>query len=457
MSITQYPDAFNATELQVWNNAAFDVRDSVVDSVSIFKNVDDRSDSSKENWVDSPIQVKSPVFDRSPLRVNNNNNAMMINSGFKIVSKQSLLVDKSTTTTISDNGSEEDKLRDQRKIDMEIEEIEGEISRLSTRLKALRFEKLEQSVKSIEKRGKIVAAKFMEPRQSSNKNTDSVKKTEEKNLVKVSNRRGLSLGPAEIYSAAKSRRQTMLLTSKPDITPVVSTQNRRKSCFFKLEGINEEKVTKQRGKSSSVSPKAHKTVSKIPAPKQSMTTIGSRKVVRKEDGIISSIQPRKLFVDVEKSTKKPIKPGRFVASRYNQMLNQGNGGNSVASEARKRSLTGNSVPCEVRKRSLPENAMEESNKRRTSLENSRVKKKWDIPNEVVICKEGSVSKIGDVALPKIKTLRFVNQSPRDSGAAKRVAELVGRKSYFGADEGEAKLVGQALTFEEGEEDDFEDS
>ncbi|GAV68850.1 hypothetical protein CFOL_v3_12353 [Cephalotus follicularis] len=372
----------------------------------------------------------------------------------KLVSKQGV-IDKSAISKIR---SEEGDGR----IDIEIEEIEREIDRLSLRLEALRLEKAERCKKTVEKRGRIVSAKFMEQKQSI-KNLDAVKKIEE-SLISSSktriSRRGVSLGPAEIFTAVKSRPSMAI---KPEITPVQSIQSRRKSCFFKLQDIDEDKETKERGHSLSLNPKYWKTVSKIQAPKQAVSTIGSKRPVKKDDGVISSIQPKKLFKDGEKSAplKKPIKPGRVVASRYNQaVMNQANV-QTTASEARKRSL--------------PEDNKEESNKRHASRENgmehcrglksesNRVKKRWEIPSEVVVYKGFkeeeeeeclvSISEIGNV-LPKIRTNRCVNDSPRDSGAAKRVTDLVGRKTYFCAEEDEPHVgsVCQALRFDFEEEE-----
>jgi hypothetical protein len=117
---------------------------------------------------------------------------------------------------------------------------------------------------------------------------------------------------------------------------------------------------------------------------------------------------------------------------------------------------------------LPDNEKEDVNKRRASrgngacqrMDSGRVKKKWEIPIEVVVYKgddEGesppTVSTVADV-LPKIRTVRCVAETPRDSGAAKRVVDLVGKKPYFCIEEAEAgDSVCQALSFagEDGEE------
>ena len=429
MSVLQYPDTLNGQELQIWNNAAFDngesedstaMKGSWANLKSVYMNQSLESDCSKENL--SPRLNKSPT---SSLKSCVPNKPLQVNSSIKNSQMKQL---KSV--------SKEEETRDERKIDIEIEEIEKEISRLSSRLEALRLEKIDIKTKAIEKRGRFVPAKFMEQKH--------MKKSEE-NLLSAAkskpNRRGMSLGPAEIFSAGKSRPSL----GKPEIiTPVLSIQNRRKSCFWKLQEIDELKVTKERGKSLSVSPKSRKTA----APKvQAVTTVGSKKTVKKEDNVLSLIQPRKLFREGEKSvSKKPLKPGRMVASRYNQITNDA-----------------------ARKRSWPDNDKEESNrcdKRRTSRENLvnsgrnqktesiRVKKKWEIPSEVVVNKGSppSIAKMSDV-LPKIRTVQCVDQSPRDSGAAKRVAELVGRKSFFSIEEEEEEeeeegFVCQALRFDD---------
>ncbi|KAL5861195.1 hypothetical protein ACOSQ4_002491 [Xanthoceras sorbifolium] len=464
MSVLQYPDTFNGQELQIWHNAAFDngesedstaIKGSWSNLQSAYVNQSLQSDCSKENL--SPVMMNSPV---STLKSSLPVKPLQVNSSVKM-SQRNLL--KSVSVIGMKTGSdEEEEQRDERKIDTEIEEIEKEISRLSSRLEALRIEKIDVRFKSntTEKRGRIVPAKFKEQKQSF-KNLETLKKVEDTLLSSAKsklNRRGLSLGPAEIFSAAKSRQSL----GKPELTtPLQSIQSRRKSCFWKLQEIDELKVTKERGKSLSLSPKSRKTAaSKVQAPKQAMTTVGSKKQMKKEESLLSLIPPRKLFKDGEKSVpnKKPLKPGRMVASRYNQITN------------------------DARKRSLPENDKEESNrcdKRRASRENlsnsvriqkndTRVKKKWEIPSEVVVYMGSSspppsISKIREV-LPKIRTVQCVNGSPRNSGAAKRVAELVGRKSFFCSDvaeeeeeeEAEEGSVCQALNFDEDCDDGFEE-
>ena len=467
MSVLQYPEAMNGPDLQIWNNAAFDNEESE-SSVSAIKasswstlqpdmvnqsSESFQSDNGKENlspgFVKTPVCVKSSVPIK-PLQVN----SAILNSKakpLKLLFKEGLL-EPFSKEDYEEEDAEREKERYEKKIDSEIEEIENEISRLSSKLEALRIEKAEQNKKTTEKRGRIVPAKFLEPKQS------SVVKIDQEILPSSTkpklNRRGLSLGPSEIVAGTGFRR-----LSKIEITPVQTIQSRRKSCFWKLQDIDELRVTKERGKSLSLSPKSRKTISKTqgPLPKQAATTVSTKRGVKKEEAVLSSIQPKKLFKEGEKSVtaKKSIKTGRVVASRYNQTaINDG------------------------RKRSLPEDDKEEGkriDKKRMSLAGkqrgigkelscrsqgteNRVKKKWEIPSEVVVFKgleeekEKSplpVGELGDV-LPKIKTFRCVKESPRDSGPAKRVAELIGRRSYFSSDEDVegSSSVCQALSFAE---------
>lgn len=274
-----------------------------------------------------------------------------------------------------------DQNQELKKIDDEIEETKKEIDRLSSRLRVLEAKK----AKKLKEIGE--------------------------------NKRGLSLGPSE--------------------------QSRRKSCFWKLPEIDEEKrIDKERGKS--VSPKSRKGLT---VTRNAATTVGIRKGVKKDDGILESIQPKKLFREGEKSVaaKKSMRPGRVVASRYSS--NQ------------------STVQSAVKKRSLPENDKDESKrceKKRASFVaktpgngENRVKKRWEIPNEIVVFRnvEGdqspsSVSVVQDL-IPRIRTSRCVNETPRDSGPAKRVSELVGKKSFFSIDEDDVEVeasVCHALSF-----------
>lgn len=497
----------------MWDNAAFDsdeVRMKASWSSSldpVFENPSESfdSDRSKENlspvMVNSSVSVKSSMIAVKPLH----SNGVLGNSQRKKPSK--VLTKK--------KACEQD---DERKIDSEIEEIENEIKRLSSRLETLRLEKAERIAKTtVEKRGRVVPAKFMEAKQC-------VKKIEETPLsssVKSKcNRRGVSLGPSEIFAEAKFRppgkmdmtpgpaTQSVKMIEEPslsssvkskfdrrgmslgpseifatarfrppaklEMTPATATQSRRKSCFLQPQDIEESKSSiMERRKSMTVSPKSRKNVGKIESQKQAATTIvGSKKLVKKESSLI---QPRKLFKDGDKeksvSIKKPLKPGRVVASRYNTVSSYQSCGAAIEA---------------ARKRSLQENEKEEGGKKARGsegiTEGGRTKKRWEIPPEIVLYKrkeeeeekeeekkEETTLLMTDLdLLPKIKTTRFVDESPRGSGPAKRVAELKGKKkSYFCPDnedeEGEEKEDGVAgsaaacgaLSFAEHESDNDE--
>lgn len=479
MSVVQFPEAMDSSaDLQIWNNAAFDngeisedltgSRQSWGSLKSIFDNPKASFDSvsGKENQglvLENQIPSVSSFLKSSgtPFKPVNTDGAIE-KSRIKGVLKKGL---EEKVVLNSESGKE---IRDEKKIDEEIEEIESQISRLNSRLEALRLEKVERNVKVVEKRGRVVAAKFMEQKQSV-KNAEDKKMIEETSNISArtkvnrrgislgpaeiisGGRRGMSMGPSEIFGAVKSRQ----LGRQEMITPV---QSRRKSCFWKLQDIEEEKVVDKARviKSSSVSPKSRKVAAKTQiTSRQAVTTIASRKTLKKEDVVINSIQPKKLFKDGEKSVpatnKKPLRPGRVVASRYNQNTNQ-------ASAIRKRSLPDNDDSKRFdKKRSLSvgKSQVNETESKNIGTE-SRVKKRWEIPSEIVVHGnvEGekspqSIVVVADL-LPRLRITRCTNDSPRDSGPAKKVVELIGRKSYFGNDEEVEPSVCQALTYAEEE-------
>ncbi|XP_010438492.1 PREDICTED: uncharacterized protein LOC104722083 [Camelina sativa] len=390
-------------KLQIWNNAAFDDGDSQITSAieeatswSSQLNESFDSDGIKENHFS--ISVSSSL--QSSVSITTDQEAAKAAPSAK-------------SKTVKSKSAAD---RSKRDIDAEIEEVEKEIGRLSTRLESLRLEKAEQTARSVAIRGRIVPAKFMESQKPTVRFDDS-------SLQGSKSRRGVSLGPAEIFNSGK-RSET--------VTPIQSAQNRRKSCFFKLPGIEEGKMTNRgnnnKGRTSlSLSPRSRKAKVMTAGQKQAATTVGSKRAVKKEEGVFSLIQPKKLFKDDEKnvSLRKPLKPGRVVASRYSLVSKTQQGGGEK----------------DVRKRSLPENEEKEnhnrSEKRRASDENSksegRVKKRWEIPSEVDLYSSG-VNDVDETPicekLPKIRTLRRLGGSPRDSGAAKRVAELQSKDRSF---------------------------
>lgn len=438
MSVVQYPEPINTQNLQIYNNAAFDaganpssaMQSSWVrlQSVSVDQPETLESDSSKENRIPA-ISSKSP-----PLTRRNSHGKPL-----KLLFKQGLL-----SPPLSSEQPE--------KFDKEIEEIEKEINRLSSRLEALRIEKAAAGDSKVTRRqsiGRIVPAKFMEQKQSIAKTpataTAASKKKKNEQSPAAFQRRGVSLGPSEIASAVSSRQSG----KPPEITPF--QQSRRKSCFWKLPGIEEEEGTgKKGGRSLSLSPKSRLSIGKIVDPRRPISTVGAKKAFKWEDSSpltknsINSIKPKKLsFKDEDRviagrgresrpaalesakkktSSQSASKNSRVVPSRYNQTYQ--------AAEKR--------TPGNLQQNLVPEN---------------RVKRRWDLQGGESKRMESSPSPSSVIlemaeALPKIRAVRLEESiSPRDSGPAKRVADLIGRKSYF-----EDDSICQLLSFEEEEKE-----
>uniref|UniRef100_A0A7N1A3L5 Uncharacterized protein n=1 Tax=Kalanchoe fedtschenkoi TaxID=63787 RepID=A0A7N1A3L5_KALFE len=434
----------NSSELQIWDNAAFDCGDSLDgtslrnswSSISAFQSFD------KENH-DTTTMTKSPPSFTTPKPLHPisrvvSNRRTVAKDLSNCVYKQAGLITPLGNVERNEDGF----VREEKQIDKEIEDVEKEIDRLNSRLQELKREKTEKNARM---------AFTEQVKKQSFKNLDRLKKLEESMLSSSSAgamRRRLSLGPSEIITPGAKTRQMM-----EALTHVDQKQNRRKSCFWKLDQIDELKETKERRKSLSLSPISKKAASKLP--KQAATTTGSKKMLKKIDSVISSVQPKKLFREGEK-IKKPVRAGRVIASRYNSSNN-----NQVICISKEK--TG------LRKRSLPENEESKGNeKKRASLglkscskegvleqQQGRAKKKWDIPTEVVVFDSSTsvdddqnLLPSGADGLPKIRTVRCVNETPRDSGAVKRAAELGDKKSAFCEDDEQGKWVCQALSFEE---------
>ncbi|KAJ8543464.1 hypothetical protein K7X08_005987 [Anisodus acutangulus] len=118
--------------------------------------------------------------------------------------------------------------------------------------------------------------------------------------------------------------------------------------FWKLQEIEEESLSiKERGKSSVVA-------RTMVTPRQAVTTIASKKNVKKDDGFLSSVQPKKLFKDGEKSNKKPQRRAHSMPCGFGneQSVNCQPRGVGLWLVGIIRELNQSSV---VRKRSLPEN------------------------------------------------------------------------------------------------------
>ncbi|RZC80523.1 hypothetical protein C5167_043099 [Papaver somniferum] len=436
----QCPENVNLPDLQIWNNAAFDNNSSSIKEGSCCSlqkpNLGNGSkslklDSIKENI--TLLSCKSPVRSKSPLSVKPlHPNGALENSSqqkkpLKLLFKQGLLP-QPPSPRISKTENDESKIY------AEIESIEAEISRLSSKLESLRLEKAALKQKS---KNSVVFQKELQKTSSLTANSRI-------------RQRGFSLGPSEILGMRSQN------TGKPEKTPIQSTLNRRKSCFFKLPEITEEKGLKLKGgKSYSLSPKSR--LSKIQSSRQSLTTIGSKKSERIGNVNVSSIQPKKLFQEEAKSVtaKKPIKPGRVIASRYNQTPT------TQSKEIRKMSLPGInkdvSKGLDNRRATMATNVYDAGFVRNQKTVN-RTKTPLAIRNEALCDKNSedflrpSTLKIDDL-LPRIRTLRCKNETPRNSGPAKKVIDLVGRKSYFGAEEINVESsIFQALSFDAEEDE-----
>uniref|UniRef100_A0A7N0TJ74 Uncharacterized protein n=1 Tax=Kalanchoe fedtschenkoi TaxID=63787 RepID=A0A7N0TJ74_KALFE len=446
-----------SNDVQVWDNAAFDdsgglerpspdMKASWADMDRQCLGASTEYDSSKENknpllGISSPAAFKTPVS--NPLLQPRNVVAEKMMGSGKIESKK-------TVQLQVPKGKKDSALRDDAIIDLEIEQVEMEISRLSLKLNALRLEKAEKKSRIGERRCSIVPAKYMEPKQSTNHKLGFLQKNQDSKPQRI---RGVSLCPAEIYSATKSHPAM----SKSEVSnSSVKQGSRRQSCFWRLGEIDELKVTKERGgKSASVSPKSRKPVPRLDTAKKAVTTIGSKKPMRKDVAVLSSVEPKKLFGERSAPPpKKPVKSGRVVASRYNQSSTAHN--SSVDRPGKLRSSS------ETEGEGAHKSETDKQRRDSVAGSESRVKKRWEIPVkcEVVVYKSDEesspvIDEIADV-LPKIRTVRCVNDTPRDSGSVKRVADLMGKKSFFGggAEGEEVGVVCQALSFvdEEGDGD-----
>ncbi|KAG9452775.1 hypothetical protein H6P81_005679 [Aristolochia fimbriata] len=421
MSIIQYPEAINADNLlspsqklgllkcpskdaqnlQVWNNAAFDDDESTV-RTSWMQPPLLEIKSSKENQ--SPNLGKSWGFDEPPAP----NKNPSLGKPPKLLFKQGYL------DAAKNRGGQ---------VDEEIDEIEKEIAKLRERLEALRIQKKNQNPANDE----ATVAGDDPAKIPAKKSLKTPKKIEELTPAANSRRRGVSLGPAEILGSVRSR-------------PTETPQSRRKSFFWKLPGIEEEERADKKGakktqksvgssRSLSLSPKSR--AAKTADPRRGISTVGAKKPVKKDD---TAIQPKKLFPERPAGAQKP---GRVVASRYNQIPPR---------------VAGNSPVKDRRRGSIPETDKKDNGRKSRgaaapSVADSGTRRRWDIP-------EGpSPPPVADIAetLPKIRTSRIVNESPRDSGCAKRVADLVGKKTFFGGDDGEVVTsLCQVLEFEEEE-------
>ncbi|GAA0166786.1 hypothetical protein LIER_40254 [Lithospermum erythrorhizon] len=303
MSVLQYPDGISPKDVQIWNNAAFDSHDN--------------NENSSKN---KPILIMNSIdcLDSFSSKENQSPSSLGFNSSVSSINLNGVLeISKANSKRVIFRGLKSPEVRDEKEIDKEIEEIEMEMKRLASRLESLRILKAQKSENYRKERKncffEVYGAKTEPRRKEENVLMSSKSKLNSgrgRSLgpveIVAGSRRGMSLGPSEIGSGIKSKQFGKQDSSTTPIQPI---QNRRKSCFWKLEDIDEEKETKGKGK--------------VQVIRQAVTTIGSKKSVKKDDGVIGSVQPKKLFENGEKtvfsaSAKKSMKHGRVVASRYNQ-------------------------------------------------------------------------------------------------------------------------------------------
>ncbi|XP_042065527.1 uncharacterized protein LOC121809044 [Salvia splendens] len=326
----------------IWNNAAFDNGEISEDLAA-----------SKQPWGSLKPNFRNPnsSFDSVPDK-ENQGFASENQNQFHPVS----LFPRSASTTpfkpftavksvqrlkmraIADNGFKKNPVL---KIDEEIEEIELQITRLNSRLEALKAEKA--SAGAVEKKGRFVEAKFMEQKQSGKNDEISnlgVRTKANRRGISLgqaeilsAGRRGMSLGPSEIFEAAKSS-QGGELQFEPEIKEICCEIEASCDHHWFKKGCEEGRICFEHSPT------------------------------------------KKLFRDGEKSVpnKKASRPGRVVASRYNQ-------GASQASAMRKISLPESDGDAGKR---VDKTLSFSVGKTRANEGEGRVKKRWEISSKIIV-------------------------------------------------------------------------
>ncbi|KAK6120600.1 hypothetical protein DH2020_045651 [Rehmannia glutinosa] len=284
MSVLQLQETMDSSaDLQIWNNATFDNGE-----------VSEDLTASRQSWGSLKSIFREPKASFDSISDKENQGPLLENQISSVSSSQKSLItplkpvktdgaiEKSRIEGVLKKGFDGNvNLKDEKKIDEEIEEIESEILRLKSRLEALKLEKAERNDKKMIDEISSMSAKPKVQRRGS---------VWVGNYFRSEGRRGMSMGPSEIFGAVKSRqlgKQEMINTP---------LQSRRKSCFWKLQDIDEETVVAiEKGKkSSSLSPKSRKIAAKtqVVTSRQAVTTIGSRKTVKKKKGLLIQFSPR---------------------------------------------------------------------------------------------------------------------------------------------------------------------
>ncbi|KAK1280827.1 hypothetical protein QJS04_geneDACA003178 [Acorus gramineus] len=426
----------NAIDLQIWDNAAFDGCDG--------------GSNRESSWF--PLQSlslnqSSESLDPDSMKENRSPTPAKPNHPLKVHFRQ------------GSNGGD----RDTASIDSEIEEIEAEIGRLASRLAALRIKKAEVEMKAAKR-------------------------------TPMTDRRGFSLGPTEIASSVvgsssvkklqeikeeevtkkkkkTERQRSFSPESRPSITrrSAISTVGpmRTTAREYPMPGPASARPSRRGltlGPSEIAATRKKLSFQMSEEDKEPMSNV-DRKVRARQRGLsigpmeITRMQCRRKssFVGFPEFEEESLGPksrpsatvgsvksakGRVIASRYSK-ITVGSGSNR-----RKWSLPekdDGDAKMDVKKRALSvgksqASLLEKKMSRITGKGKGEVHPINDSP---------SITRVAE-SLPKIRTIRCTVVSPRDSGRAKRVAELIGRKSYFTAEKELGESACQTLAFEEEE-------
>ncbi|XP_072953828.1 uncharacterized protein [Typha angustifolia] len=282
----------------------------------------------------------------------------------------------------------------------------------------------EESERSPKPRPPIAACDSTALRKGSTKSFGPKKVADPRTDVML-RRRGVSLGPSEIANSIRPHQRK------------------------KLQDLKDKQLKGEQQRSSSQSPKSRRlSAAKFSDLRKGIATVGAKKpVCKREDGSSSVLRPKALFRE-EKSTvltKRPSRSSskvRVVASRYS-LATVSASGEETESKRRKWSLPesfsrkgSSNVSLAGSCGSIPESPPSPMEK---GLDTAAQVEEGETVNNVqgkemnAWQSPPSIMKVAEM-LPRIKTLRCTTDSPRDSGCAKRVSELVGRRSIFGVEE-----------------------
>uniref|UniRef100_A0A0E0LEU1 Uncharacterized protein n=1 Tax=Oryza punctata TaxID=4537 RepID=A0A0E0LEU1_ORYPU len=357
-------------------------------------------------------------------------------------------------------------------VEAEIDHIEAEILRLSSRLHHLRVSKQPEPNREAAPMGEMVAKVRPRPRGLSLGPLDVISiVNREKHPLRTkqppaTRGRGLSLGPLEIATANHSRvpaaaqhqqqqRAGTARILKPIKEPPVQRRRgvslgpleihhgvgskpaaaRAKTFPTKLNAIREEtRPSKQfavpvkpwpssntrQTLDSRQGTAASRAKARSPSPRSRRQSNGKATDTRGGNKAVDELKPKGASSSQSSSAtaaatatgKRPAGSSkmRVVPSRYSLTPGASLGGSAVQERRRKQSLPGSSSG--------------------DASQNEEIRAKVIGPSNYPLSPQ-TISKVAEM-LPKIRTMPHPDESPRDSGCAKRVAELVGKRSFFTA-------------------------